>query len=213
MDILGFIGALNKVALFFFTITLGFVIYEFVMFLRDRKREERPQVPAFDPDAPLQQATPIHTTTQAPQPLMKSNSHRVIQLIIALTIFAIVTIVMIVFRPNTTEQLPATPRVTQTLKPRITSTPTPSEEDLSPATEAAALTPSLLSSPTATLSPIVDLTTTPSPSAIIVAEVTASASAATEPTTIAELPSAGIRFPYEWIGGAALVVVMVALIF
>lgn len=220
MDVLGFIGALNKVALFFFTVTLGFVIYEFVMFLKDRKsQEQRPTVPAFDPNAPLPQATPIHTVMPSPQPLMKTNSHRAIQLVVALIIFTIVTVVMIVFRPGQTEPSTVAPTVPQSLRPSMPVSLTPAFEASSDeqaatseasfmtetvATSSAAPEPSVTSTPPSTPTPTVE--------AIVVAESSASPSATTAPTT-SELPTAGIRFPYEFIGVIAASVVVLAFLF
>ncbi len=218
MDVIGFISALNKVALFFFTVTLGFVIYEFVMFLKDRQNKEmRPTVPAFDPNMPLPQATPIHTTTQAPQAFMKSNSHRVLQLVVALIIFTIVTVVMIVFRPGPSEQASPTPQVTQTIRPtkQVSSTQQESTaEEPQNASEAASLSTSPEASPTAVFSAEVIATETPTPTTeiVVIAETTATPSATTVATST-ELPTAGIRFPYEMVGIVALSIVAVAFLF
>ncbi len=218
MDVIGFIGALNKVALFFFTLTLGFVIYEFVMFLKDRRNKvTQPTVPAFDPNMPLPQATPIHATSQAPQPLMKSNSHRVLQLVVALIIFTIVTVIMIVFRPGPSEQASPTPQVTQTIHPTVQVSPTQQVvigEEPQSATESASLSTSPEASPTAMITTEVAITESPTPTSevVVIAETTATPSATAIPSST-ELPTAGIRFPYEMIGIIALSIVAVAFMF
>ena len=50
MDPLSVITSVNKVALFFFVLVLGFVVYEFVMYLKENRKFEKPTVPQFNPN-------------------------------------------------------------------------------------------------------------------------------------------------------------------
>lgn len=102
MDSLSVLTSVNKVALFFFFLVLGFVIYEFVMYLRENRKFVKPSVPQFNPNG-----IASNTFTTVASPLKKTqmeSSHkknRLLPLLISTMILILLGGLVLFYVPST----------------------------------------------------------------------------------------------------------------
>lgn len=116
MDPLSVITSVNKVALFFFVLVLGFVVYEFVMYLKENRKFEKPTVPQFNPN---NIASNTFTTVVAPvkkaHTLNPHKKNRLLPLLISTLILILLGGLVLFYVPSTT----STPARLKDEKPTI----------------------------------------------------------------------------------------------
>lgn len=181
MDFLSVIFSVNKVALVFFILTFGFVIYELGMYLRERQPAKTPYVPQFDPNSHASNMTiPVVVPVQNLSTSLPTKKKRPLLLLIA-TFILIVLGGLTLFYTPTSKKIPK-PQPTRTLvvtpAPTIfqaaipTSIPTPTHTaDSEPDTKEVSIIP--------TERPIPTEYPTSTPTTVVVTN------------TVEELPAAG----------------------
>lgn len=102
MDSFSVLTSVNKVALFFFVLVLGFVIYEFVMYLRENRKFVKPTVPQFNPNG-----VASNTFTTVASPLKKTQmesphkKNRLLPLLISTMILIFLGGMVLFYVPST----------------------------------------------------------------------------------------------------------------
>ena len=102
MDSFSVLTSVNKVALFFFILVLGFVIYEFVMYLRENRKFVKPTVPQFNPNG-----VASNTFTTIASPLKKTQmesphkKNRLLPLLISTMILIFLGGMVLFYVPST----------------------------------------------------------------------------------------------------------------
>ncbi len=156
MDFLSVIFSVNKVALVFFILTFGFVIYELGMYLRERQPAKTPYVPQFDPNSHASNMTaPVVAPVQNLRADLPTKKKRPLLLLIA-TFILIVLGGLSVSKQQPTRTLVVTPApaIFQAVIPTSIPTPT-STADTKPDIEEIVITPTNTPIPTeiATIAP------------------------------------------------------------
>lgn len=102
MESFSVLNSVNKLALFLFILVLGFVIYEFVMYLKENQKFEKPTVPQFNPNN-----TASNTFTTVSSPVRKSQTlslhkkNRLLPLLISVFILILLGGLALFYVPST----------------------------------------------------------------------------------------------------------------
>ncbi len=101
MDYLSVLGSVNKLAVFCFLLTFGFIIYEFMMYMKERKEFKNPHVPQFDPSAPLNRTVPGPVGTKTQKPLAYNRKNRLLPTAIAIFLLIVFAGIIVFYAPKT----------------------------------------------------------------------------------------------------------------
>lgn len=156
MDILSVLLSVNKIALLFFILTLGFVIYEFSMYLKEGGSQSTPHVPQFNPNAQVSDTITVATPVQQINTEMPSKKNRLLPLLIALFLLIVLGVLAFLYTPSTksgskiaptTAPKPSPTPLVKSLVPTSISKPT-AAVFVEPIVEEEVTTPTSIPSPT-----------------------------------------------------------------
>jgi hypothetical protein len=92
MDISLLVTSVNRISLFFFIITLGFLGYEFYLLKVQRKKSTKPSIPDFKENMNINITAPTVYANKKGRPIKKTNSYVIIGLIILLIFFGLLAL-------------------------------------------------------------------------------------------------------------------------
>lgn len=241
MDFLDILGSVNKISILFFIITLGVLGYEFYLFRKEKRKQQKPKIPTF---SQTKTVAPQNLEIKAPVIQEKKQTlkkHKNLTVVIAsITIAFIGAVSFIAIRNFTTEPTPVPPVGTRAavspspfLSPSatdeaifITPTPTPQGLAAESTTTTPAASPSASVTQTATQSAGVGGGVTIAPTVKPTSAVTflttatptgtSTTATATPTTTQAEsstLPVAGVATPQFFIFALGAVTVLISVLF
>lgn len=84
--------SVNKISLFFFIITLGFLGYEFYLLKIQRKKSTKPSIPDFKENMKVNIAAPTVYGSKKVSTIKKTNSYIIIGLIVLLIFFGLLAL-------------------------------------------------------------------------------------------------------------------------
>lgn len=141
MDFLDILGSVNKISILFFIITLGVLAYEFYLFRKEKRKQQKPKIPTF---SQTKTVAPQNLEMKAPVVVEKKHSlkkHKNLTVVIAsITIAFIGAVSFIAIRNFTSEPTPVPPvgtRAAVSPSPIISLTTTPGALFITPTPEEA----------------------------------------------------------------------------
>ncbi len=233
MDVFSALSYLNKISLFAFIITAGFLIYQFYLLKKEASKEpkKQPPIPDFNENAKvdLLNYTKLPSSmANEPAPILKKET-KTIPIMIGggLLVLTLVVFLILNSRKPAPEVSTRIPTPTLSVKPTLTvnKIPTPTSKLLvgglttTPAIATSTPTPTTLLTPTATAEP--DLTSTPIPTEVILAVISPTATptaglsitATASPTIIENLPLTGVIDKGLVFFGVALSLIVISFAF
>lgn len=113
MDVIQFVGSINKISFIAFIITVGFLAYEIRLLLREKSKKNNPNIPKFDPNSMVQntgQKSVTMATSQEITPRRVSTSLLVSILLVTVIILGAVSFWSIM-SPNKSTSITSQPRI------------------------------------------------------------------------------------------------------